>query len=124
MTFYNPPVEDFEFILNKVLKLDRYSNLEGFEEASPDLISAILEESGKLASEVFHPINQSGDMEGCHWENGKVTTPKGFKEAYDAYVEGGWQGLTADPQYGGQGLPAVLGLCVSEMLIAANWGLS
>ena len=90
MTVYNAPIADFKFVLNDLLGLDKYANLPGFEEVSPDLVDAILEEAGKVASEVLHPINQSGDLEGCHWNDGVVTTPKGFKEAYDLYVESGW----------------------------------
>lgn len=122
MTSYTAPIDDFKFVLHDFLQIDRYANLPGFDEISPDLIGAILEEGGKLSSEVLHPLNQSGDEEGCHWDNGVVTTPKGFKEAYKTYSEGGWQGLTGDPEYGGQGLPHALGLPISEMMISANWG--
>ncbi len=122
MTVYNAPIADFKFVLNDLLGLDKYANLPCFEEVSPDLVDAILEEAGKVASEVLHPINQSGDAEGCHWDNGVVTTPKGFKEAYDLYVESGWGSLTAKTEHGGQGLPQTLAIMVSEMMIAANWG--
>ena len=122
MTTYTPPIDDIKFVLYDFLNIDKYSNLPGFDEATPDLVNAILEESGKMASEVLHPINHSGDQEGCHWDNGVVTTPKGFKDAYDLYRDSGWQSLTGNPEYGGQGLPLTLGLAVSEMMIAANWG--
>ncbi|MEN3976092.1 acyl-CoA dehydrogenase C-terminal domain-containing protein [Emcibacter sp. SYSU 3D8] len=122
MTTYTAPINDFKFVLNDVVGLDRYANLPGFEEVSPDLVDAILEEAGKVASEVLHPINQSGDLEGCHWDDGVVTTPKGFKEAYDLYVESGWGSLTAKTEHGGQGLPQTIAIMVSEMMIAANWG--
>ncbi len=122
MTIYNAPIADFKFVLNDLLGLDKYANLPGFEEVSPDLVDAILEEAGKVASEVLHPINQSGDLEGCHWNDGVVTTPKGFKEAYDLYVESGWGSLTAKTEHGGQGLPQTIAIMVSEMMIAANWG--
>ena len=122
MTTYTPPIDDIKFVLYDFLNMDKYSNLPGFDEVTPDLVSAILEESGKMASEVLHPINQSGDQEGCKWDNGVVTTPTGFKEAYNLYRDSGWQGLTGNPEYGGQGLPLTLGLAVSEMMIAANWG--
>ena len=82
MTTYTPPIEDFKFVLYDFLNLDKYANLPGFDEVTPDLVGAILEESGKMASEVLHPINQSGDQEGCTWDNGVVTTPSGFKEAW------------------------------------------
>ena len=122
MPTYTAPIDDFKFVLHDFLNIEKYSNLPGFDEASPDLVAAILEEGGKLASEVLQPLNQSGDQEGCHWDNGVVTTPKGFKEAYALYQESGWQGLTSNPEYGGQGLPHSIGLAVSEMMIAANWG--
>jgi hypothetical protein len=122
MTTYTAPIDDYRFVLNEVIGLDKYSNLPGFEEVTPDLVDAILEEAGKVAAEVLHPINQSGDLEGCHWEDGVVTTPKGFKEAYDLYAESGWGSLTAKPEHGGQGLPQTLAIMVSEMMIAANWG--
>ncbi|MFN3231638.1 MAG: acyl-CoA dehydrogenase C-terminal domain-containing protein [Alphaproteobacteria bacterium] len=122
MTTYTAPIDDMKFVLYDFLGIDKYSNLPGFEDASPDIVSAILDEAGKMASEVLHPINHSGDQEGCTWNDGVVTTPSGFKEAYDLYRESGWQALTSTPDYGGQGLPQVLGLAVSEMMIAANWG--
>jgi acyl-CoA dehydrogenase len=122
MTTYTAPIADYKFVLNDLLGLDRYANLPGFEEVTPDLVDAILEEAGKVAAEVLHPINHSGDLEGCRWDNGVVTTPKGFKEAYDLYVESGWGSLTAKTEHGGQGLPQTLAVMVSEMMIAANWG--
>ena len=120
MPTYQAPVRDFQFVLHEMLQLERYSNMPGFEEATPDLIDAILEEGGKLMSEVIQPLNQVGDREGCTWKDGEVTTPTGFKAAYETYLEGGWNGLTADPDYGGQGLPAVLGIAFSEMMSSAN----
>ncbi len=122
MPSYKAPVRDLKFVLHELLDLQKYNNLAGYEDASPDLIDAILEEGAKLTENILQPINQSGDQEGCQLANGVVTTPKGFKEAYNAYAEGGWQGLTASPEYGGQGLPQALGLAISEMMIAANWG--
>ena len=121
MTAYAPPLRDMQFILNEVLEISKFSNLPGFADASEDIVAAILEEGGKLAANVLHPINQSGDHEGCtRHADGSVTTPKGFKEAYETYVQGGWQGLSADPEYGGQGLPYILAVAVSEMISAAN----
>ena len=120
MTTYQAPVRDFQFVLHEMLQMDRYANLPGFEEATPDLIDAILEEGGKFMSEVIHPLNQVGDAEGCTFKDGDVATPSGFKEAYDAYCEAGWGGLTADPEFGGQGLPYVLGLVMTEMICSAN----
>lgn len=124
MPIYNAPVRDMQFVLYDVLNMDQYSDLEGFGEADRDTVSAILEEGAKLAQEVLQPLNQSGDEEGCHLENGVVTTPKGFKEAYQTYMEGGWSGLTGDPEYGGQGLPYVLGVLLNEMACAANFAFS
>ncbi len=121
MTEYAAPLKDMQFVLNDVLEISKYSNLPGFSEISDDLVEAILEEGGKLAANVLHPINQSGDKEGCiRHDDASVTTPKGFKEAYEAYKEGGWQGLAFDPVYGGQGLPYIIGVAVGEMVSAAN----
>ena len=124
MPTYEAPIEDFKFVLHELLQIERYSNLPGFEEATPDLVDAILEEGGKFMSEVVAPLNQVGDSEGCTWNDGEVTTPTGFKEAYKAYCEAGWGGLTADPDYGGQGLPHVIGFAFNEMGSAANQSFS
>ena len=120
MPTYQAPTRETEFLLNDVLNMGKYGNLAGFAEATPDMVSAILAEAGKLASEVLHPLNQSGDAEGCTLVDGKVSTPKGFRAAYSALVEGGWLGLTADPDYGGQGLPDVLGAAFNEYVSSAN----
>ncbi len=121
MTQYAAPTNDMKFVLNDVLQISKYSNLPGFSEVNEELLDAILEEGGKLATNVLHPLNHSGDKEGCtRHDDGSVTTPTGLPEAYSAYREGGWQGLSFDPDYGGQGLPNVLGLAVSEMMSAAN----
>ena len=120
MPTYQAPLRDMRFVLNELLQLPNYTNLPGFEEVTPDLVDAILEEAAKLMEEVIAPLNQSGDAEGCRWQDGDVTTPKGFKEAYDAYARGGWLGLTAEPEYGGQGLPYVLSFAMGEMMSAAN----
>ncbi|MCG8693835.1 MAG: acyl-CoA dehydrogenase family protein, partial [Minwuiales bacterium] len=124
MPTYEAPIEDFKFVLHELLQIERYSNLPGFEEATPDLVDAILEEGGKFMSEVVAPLNQVGDSEGCTWNDGEVTTPTGFKEAYKAYCEAGWGGLTAEPDYGGQGLPHVIGFAFNEMGSAANQSFS
>jgi len=124
MPTYKAPVADMAFLLNDVLTLEDHAAVPGFEEASPDLVQAILTEGARLAEEVLHPINLPGDAEGCKLENGVVTTPKGFPEAYRLYAEAGWTSLTADPRYGGQGLPGVLNMPLSEMFAAANMALS
>ena len=121
MTVYNAPVRDMQFVLQDVLQMSKYSNLPGFADASDDIVDAILEEGAKLAGNVLHPLNQSGDHEGCtRHEDGSVTTPAGFKDAYDAFREGGWQGLSFDPDYGGQGLPYILSVVMNEMISSAN----
>lgn len=113
MPGYKAPVDDFGFLLNEVLHLEKHANLKGFAEATPDVTAAILEGGAKVAEEVLAPLNMKGDLEGCvRHEDGSVTTPKGFKEAYRTFSEGGWHGITAPKEYGGQGLPFVLGLAV------------
>lgn len=121
MPTYRAPVKDQLFVLNEVLNIGKYSNLPGYAEATPDLVSAILEEGAKFCENELQPLNYSGDREGCtRHEDGSVTTPKGFKEAYEKYIEGGWSSLTQDPEYGGQGLPHVIGFCLEEMMISSN----
>ena len=120
MPTYQAPLRDTRFLLNEFLEIGKYRNLPGFENTTPDLIDAILEEGGRIAEEVLFPLNQSGDEEGCHFDNGEVSTPKGFKEAYKTFTEGGWAGLVADPDYGGQGLPRVIGSAFVEMICSAN----
>ncbi len=120
MPSYKAPIKDVEFLLNDVLKLERFNNLGSFGEATPDLVSAIVAEAGKFAEEVMQPLNRIGDEEGCAFDNGKVSTPKGFYQAYRQFVENGWGGLSADPQYGGQGLPQVIGAVVNEFASSAN----
>ena len=93
MPIYRAPVEDFRFLFNEVLELEKHRDLPGFAELSPDLVDDILANAGKFCEEVLQPLNQSGDEEGCRFENGAVSTPKGFKEAYKAYSEAGWGGL-------------------------------
>ncbi|WP_428150716.1 acyl-CoA dehydrogenase C-terminal domain-containing protein [Brevundimonas sp.] len=117
---YKAPVRDLTFILNEVLEIDRYTNQPGFEDISSDLVGQILEEGAKFAEEVIAPINHSGDKEGCHWDNGVVTGPKGWKEAYQAMVAAGWPALSADPAYGGQGMPAVVGMAFGQFTAGAS----
>src|SRR5271166_3829200 len=120
MPTYTAPIDNFRFVLNDVLAVGETMEKLGLTEATPDVLEAVIEEAGKLCTNVLQPLNLSGDTEGCTFENGVVRTPKGFKEAYDQFREGGWVGLTADPAYGGQGLPHFMGSVLDEMVSAAN----
>ncbi len=121
MPIYKAPVEDVQFLLNDVFHIERYDNLPGFADASPDVIPAILGEAAKFAEEVLTPLNRTGDLEGCRRHpDGRVTTPTGFKEAYKQLCDGGWIGISAPAEYGGQGLPATMTAIVNEFLISAN----
>jgi alkylation response protein AidB-like acyl-CoA dehydrogenase len=118
---YRAPVRDQVFILGDVLNIDAQSNVQGFADASLETVEQILGEAAKFCEEVLAPLNGVGDKEGCHWsQDNTVTTPKGFKAAYTQMVETGWSALGADPQWGGQGLPRVVNLAVSEMLSGSN----
>ncbi len=124
MPIYEPPTQDIRFVLHELLGTNEVSSLPEFEDATPDLIDQILEEGGKFCAEVFFPLNQSGDEEGCTLENGMVRTPSGFKQAYDTFVEGGWCGLACDPEYGGMGMPMIVNTAMKEMLCSANMSLA
>ncbi len=120
MSHYQAPVRDFLFVLDEVLSVSAYGNVEGFGEVGTDLATTIIGEAAKLAEDVIAPINQMGDQQGCHFENGVVTTPSGYREAFRAYAEGGWIGVSADPDHGGQGLPHVYGSVIGEMMASAS----
>ena len=107
MPTYKAPVDDVQFLLNDVFHMERYGNLPGFADASPDALAAILDEAAQVRRGSLQPLNRVGDMEGCKRnDDGSVTTPTGFKEAYKQYADGGWMGISVPPEYGGQGLPA------------------
>jgi len=125
MPSYKAPIEDVNFLLNDVFQFDRYNNLPGFSDASADVRDAILGEAAKLSEQVLQPLNRTGDLEGCvRHDDGSVTTPKGFKEAYRQVAEGGWLGLSAPAEFGGQGLPVTLSQTVAEFQISANMAFS
>ncbi len=121
MVSYKAPLEDMRFLLYELFDYEaRVAELPGFEEATRDLVDAVLEEGAKFCENELLPLNQPGDEEGCRFENGVVRTPKGFKEAYRAFTEGGWAGLACDPQWGGQGLPKTLQFLMNELVCSAN----
>ena len=123
MPIYTPPLRDMQFLLHEVFSVtDELKSMPAHADIDIDTLNAVIEEGGKFASEVIFPLNISGDEEGCVLDKSthEVTTPKGFKVAYEKYVEGGWAALSCDPQYGGQGLPFVVNQCIYEMLNSAN----
>ena len=121
MPQYTPPVRDTRFVLEHVVGLDRHANVPGFANATPDTVDAVLEEGGRFVAEVLFPLNQSGDQEGCtRHEDGSVTTPAGFKEAYARFVESGWGTLSAPEAFGGQAMPHVVSTAFQEYMISAN----
>ncbi len=121
MPIYQAPTRDTRFLINEVIKLESYGNLPGFEDASAEMIDAVIEECGRFNSEVLAPLNQSGDQQGCtRHADGSVTTPDGFKAAYALFREAGWGTLSSPKEWGGQGLPHVLGFMSEEYLASAN----
>jgi alkylation response protein AidB-like acyl-CoA dehydrogenase len=124
MSQYVAPLKDMRFVLNELAGSGEVAKLPGYEDASPETVDAILEEAAKFASEVLDPLNYSGDQEGSSWKDGKVTTPKGFKEAYKQYTDAGWPALPFDAAHGGQGLPKLVATAVEEMLTSANMSFS
>lgn len=122
MPDYKAPLRDIRFVMNELLESEKhYASIEGGEDATPDMVDAIIQEGARFCEQVLSPLNQVGDREGCTWSEEGVRTPTGFREAYQQYVEGGWPSMTSDPAYGGQGLPSSLGLVMSEMVGTANW---
>ena len=120
MPQYRAPLRDQKFVINELLNVQQYADLPSFADAPADIVDAILEEGAKLCENVLAPLNKVGDHEGCRLENGVVTAPTGFKDAYTQMTEGGWTALSADPAYGGQGLPHYLNLAFNEMVTSAN----
>ena len=120
MATYTAPLRDMKFVYRELFDGDGLATLPGYADFSPDVVDAVLEEAAKISKEVLFPLNRSGDEEGCTFENGVVRTPKGFKEAYNQFIAGGWTGLGAHPEYGGQGAPTSVNMLVEEMICSAN----
>ena len=122
MPAYKAPLRDISFVMNEVLESGKlYSTLPGYEEATEELMDTIVEEGAKFAENVLSPLNHPGDEEGCHWSEEGVKTPEGFAEAYRQYVANGWPAMSADMEYGGQGMPNLLGIVINELAGTANW---
>ena len=120
MQVYRAPLRDMRFVLNELLDASTLATLPGYEEATPDVIDAMIEEGAKLCENTLLPLNRPADEEGCHFENGAVRTPSGFKEAYRRFVDAGWTGVTVAPAYGGQGLPELMSVVFDEMVCSTN----
>ena len=124
MSEYKAPIRDMQFVINELAGLDTVAALPGCEDVSADLVDQILEENGRFSTEVLSPLNHSGDVEGSTFSNGAVRTPAGFKDAYNKFTEAGWNALQFPAQYGGQGLPKLIGTPVMEMWKSANMSFS
>jgi len=124
MSEYLAPLRDMQFAITELTDLESLTGLAGFEDATPDMVEAILEQAGVLANEVFSPLNFPGNEHGTHVENGSVVSPPGFKEAYQQFVESGWQGIDQPVEYGGQGLPYVVATATAEMWYSSNMALA
>lgn len=120
MPVYKAPLENMKFVLHDVLNAGQLASLPGYEQATPDMMDQILEGGAQICEEVLFPLNRSGDEEGCTFENGAVRTPKGFKEAYKTYIEGGWTALSSEPEFGGMGMPHLINFAFMEMICSAN----
>jgi alkylation response protein AidB-like acyl-CoA dehydrogenase len=120
MPIYKAPLDDMRFVLHELYDSKTVAELPGYEEFTPELMDSVLEEAAKFAEGVLFPINQSGDLQGCTYENGVVRTPDGFKEAYKAFAEAGWTAMASAPEFGGQGMPIASSMFVEEMLCSAN----
>ena len=122
MPTYKAPLRDIQFVIDEDLDTEGlYQSLPGYEEATPDLMHAIIEEGAKFAENVLAPLNQSGDEEGCSWSEDGVKTPEGFADAYQQYVANGWPALSAEAEFGGQDMPNMLGIVINELAGTANW---
>ena len=125
MPVYKAPTRDTRFVINELLKLEAFAALPGFEGATPDIVDAVIEEAGKFASEVLAPLNAPGDRQGCtRHPDGSVSPPDGFKAAFDQFREGGWDSISAPVEFGGQGMPQVLGFVLKEFMSSANQSLA
>ena len=120
MAEYVAPIKDMQFVIKHVVGLEQVNQLPGWEEITPDLVDAILEEAGKFAGEVLSPLNVTGDKTGAKWKDGDVTTPPGFKDAYKRYSQAGWNNIASPVDFGGQGLPHLISTPVEEMWGSAN----
>ncbi len=121
---YSAPLTEIRFVLNRLIGMDKVSSLPGYDAVSDDIVDAVLTEAGKIASEVFAPLNDTCDKTGIKFSNDKITMPPGCKDAYRAYIDGGWNGLQIEEEHGGQGLPSLVGMAVLEMLQSANVALA